>query len=165
VDSQYLIFIVGDMPHIVKKFVNALKSSGDADNLSTDLIFDGQRMTLGMLKGIWEDINARSNNSIHFHYLSQDHFPPKNANTRMRVHLAAQITSQTMIGLIERFDNGSCDSIKKLLGAVDRFINIMNATTMSNHGVHKDAHVLNHPYHAHIPELFKIASLFGEWKK
>jgi hypothetical protein len=98
VDNQYLIFIVGNMLHIIKKFVNALKRSGDADNHSTQLIFDGQLMTLHKLKNIWENSNALSKNSIHFQHLSEDHFPPKNADTQIPVNLAVQITSQTMVG-------------------------------------------------------------------
>jgi molybdopterin-guanine dinucleotide biosynthesis protein A len=86
VDNHYLIFIVGDMPHIVKKFVNALERSGDADKQSTALVFDGQQLTLHALKNIWEDNNALSNNSIRLQHLTADHFPPKNANTRMCVH-------------------------------------------------------------------------------
>ena len=162
--KDLLIFVQGDMPHIIKKFVNALERSGDY-NSTTWLQFREQYLSLGDLQDIWLECRKATENSIRTEHLSKDHFPPKNANTRMRVHLAAQITSQTMIQLIDKYapDPDNFVAMKAILGALDRFIDIINAK-MENRGIHKGCHIINSPHHPHLTELIEIAKIFGEWK-
>jgi hypothetical protein len=164
--KDLLIFVQGDMPHIVKKFVNALERSSDYQS-TTWLQFRGQYLSLGDLQDVWLACRKATENTVRTEHLSKDHFPPKNANTRMRVHLAAQITSQTMIELIdnyapdpEKFEGGA---MTEVLNALDRFIDIINAK-MENRGKHKGCHIINAPHHPHLKELIEIAKIFGEWK-
>ena len=49
--SAILIFIRGDMPHLIKKFVNVLERSGE--KYSTNLFFENNHMSLKMSKNVW----------------------------------------------------------------------------------------------------------------
>ena len=58
--------------------------------------------------------------------MTVDHFL-KNANTRMRVFLAAQILSNNMIGIVKKYGKEGGQPIVELLSNCNRFIDIMNA--------------------------------------
>ena len=47
-----LIFIGVDMPHLVKKFVNALERNGEKD--STIFFFENNHMSIKMLENVWK---------------------------------------------------------------------------------------------------------------
>ena len=51
--SDVLIFIGGDMPHIVKRIVNVLGSSSK-ENSKRNLEYKGDKINLKMLRDIWE---------------------------------------------------------------------------------------------------------------
>jgi hypothetical protein len=50
--ADITFFIWSDMPHWVKKLVNALERT-DYNNSDTNLNFQGQPLPLGMLKQVW----------------------------------------------------------------------------------------------------------------
>mmetsp|Transcript_66631 Transcript_66631/g.74649 ORF Transcript_66631/g.74649 Transcript_66631/m.74649 type:complete len:119 (+) Transcript_66631:91-447(+) len=93
-----------------------------------DLTINGQHVSLQRLHQIWLKARRKSgDHMIHeYKHLTADHFN-KNASSRMRVFLAAQITPQQMIKLIHNFGDPDTDTdIILLLQHVDRFIDIMN---------------------------------------
>ena len=92
--DKVLIFIHADMPHWVKKFVNALERSGKSKH-KTNLFFRDQHMSLDMLKDIWEASISTHSTGLRISKCGADHFD-KNAHNRMRFFLAAQITSESI---------------------------------------------------------------------
>jgi hypothetical protein len=91
---------VFNMPHLIKKVVNAFESSGKWET-KRNLHFQGKKLDLRMLRNLWEESgDADGTASLRRCHYSIDHFKKKSYN-RMRVYLAVQITSMTMIRMIE----------------------------------------------------------------
>ena len=114
-DDGIFIFIDSDMPHLIKKFVNALERSGQAEH-KTDLQCNGQKLSLAMLHHLWIQSGSGSGSSIRtVQKFTKDHFK-KNSYSRMRVHLAMQITSTTCANMIDDYspDCGGKDNYKPL---------------------------------------------------
>jgi len=168
-DSNRLVFIGGEMPHWIKKFVNRLEQSSSSKS-SVSLKFRGQQMSLDMIKDawLWDDEGF---GSLRKTKLTEDHFY-KNAYSRMRVHLAAQVLSQSVVSLIERYganddaeiaqeDNSIREMygpLKELIASCDRLIDIWNGNR------EKKCENIDSPNHPHINELRKILVLFDNWR-
>ena len=54
--------------------------------------------------------------------------------------------------------------MKEIILAVDKMIDIMNATSNYN-GLKKDGEKINSPHHRHITELLEILALFFDWNE
>ena len=102
------------MPHLIKKIVNAFDRSGKKK--STDLKFRGQKMSLDKLYEIWECDGGRMGD-IRTNILTKDHFE-KNSYSCMRVFLAVQVMSQSMLRLILRHAE-KCDGIDNYKGVIE----------------------------------------------
>ena len=160
-DPKYIIFIGGEMPRWVKKVVNRLESSSN-DKSKVHLSFKGQPLSLKMIKDawLWDDEGF---GSLRKTVLTEDHFY-KNAYSRMRVHLAVQVLSSSVINLIDRYTKDDCDKmkmyapLKNIIHACDRVVDIWNA----NHS--KKCECINSPDHPHVKELHSILLLFAEWR-
>ena len=98
--SDVLIFIGGDMPHIVKRIVNVLESSSK-ENSKRNLEHNGDKLNLKMLRDVWECDSGKMGN-LRTNMLTNDHFV-KNSYSRMRVHLAVQVVSNSMVRLINDY--------------------------------------------------------------
>ena len=79
--SDVLIFIGGDMPHIVKRIVNVLESS-NKENSKRNLEYNGDKLNLKMLRDVWECDSGKMKN-LRTHMLTNDHFVKK-SYSRMR---------------------------------------------------------------------------------
>ena len=150
------------MPHLIKKVVNRLEKSCDKKSKVT-LTFRGQSMSLDMIKQawLWDDEGFGSTRKT---VLTEDHFY-KNAYSRMRVHLAVQVVSESVSYLIDRYCNEMGEltatkyaSLKTIVLACDRLVDIWNA----NHS--KKCECINSPVHPHVKELHCILLLFAEWR-
>lgn len=101
-DSSVKIFIGGEIPHWVwvKTFVDQLEASFLLKN-KVSLRFRGRKLSLNMIKKAWlwdrEGLGATRKT-----VLTEDYFH-KNAYSRMRVHLAVQVVSQSVVHLINRY--------------------------------------------------------------
>jgi hypothetical protein len=144
-----IIFIGGDMPHLIKKCVNALERSGKSD-LKTDLLFKGKKLSLAMLHELWKICgDADGPSSLRNYPFTADHFE-NNSYNRMRVYLSVQITSHTMIETIKRhaedMEGGlkAYSSMIEVIDALDRLIDIFNCTDMGRHKNTKGARQLIH---------------------
>ena len=51
IQDNVIIFISGEMPHLIKKIVNALERSGSVKSI--DLYFRGQHVSVKMLQQVW----------------------------------------------------------------------------------------------------------------
>ena len=128
-------------------------------------------MSLTSLKKHWEvDCGDSLVGDLRTNIFTPDHFPPnKNAYSRMRVHLAVQVKSQSAIRIFR--DNAEkCSGIAEVephiavIEKVDRLIDIWNNTGMSNRKEFKGCEMIDSPNHFHLEELFEILDLFCEWK-
>ena len=99
VDEQF-IFIGGDMPHAVKKVVNAMENSGKRDH-ARDLIFEGEHISMQVLYEVYQMTpDFKHENSMRkYKNLSPEVFE-KTAYSRMNVQKAFALLSNTMIKLI-----------------------------------------------------------------
>lgn len=133
--SHIKIFIGGEMPHWVKKFRNAL------DSKKRDLTFRGKRFNLALLYMIWQQIgdgNVSGINNVRNYKFGEEHFN-LNSYNKMRVFLAVQIPSQTMIRMVNDAckspEDGGCgmdinkyEPMLEIFDRVDRLVDIVNAT-------------------------------------
>ena len=95
-DSTFIVFIGGEMPHWVKKVVNRLEGSSTQTS-KVNLMFRGQSLSLNMIKKVWlwDDEGFSTNMKT---VLTENHFY-KNACSCMRVHLAVQVLSASVVNL------------------------------------------------------------------
>ena len=102
IQDDVIIFIGGEMPHLIKKIVNTFERSGTVK--STDLYFREQHVSLSMLQQLWLcDQNENKIGSLRTNFLTDDHFPPRTSFHRMKVFLAGQVVSSTVIMLIDMY--------------------------------------------------------------
>ena len=162
-DEGIKVFIGGEMPHLIKKIVNRLENSCGVKS-KVSLKFRGQLMSLDMIKTawLWEDEGFGSTRKT---ILTEDHFH-KNAYSRMRVHLAVQVVSESVAILINRYTKemgvdmaSKYASLKTIVLACDRLVDIWNANYS------KKIECINSPNHDHVKELHIILLLFSKWKK
>jgi hypothetical protein len=159
-DNDILIFIQADMPHLLKKFVNALERSSLKKH-KTKLRFRGKSMSLLKLHKLWKA--SELGYALRTSKFTTDHYF-KNAYSRMRAFLAFQITSNTMVELIDVFAD-SCGGIEEyrpmqeLLKHMDRLIDIMNKRR------DKGFTAIDSPTHESLLHLEETMILFVEWEK
>ena len=163
IQDDITIFIGGEMPHLIKKIINALERSGSAK--STDLIFRNQPMTLAMIQQVWlcEQREATIAN-LRTIFLTTYHFPPRTLFHRMNVFLAIQV-----IGIIDMYadkcgGNEKYIPLRVLMTKLDRLVDISNNTKTNNRGIVKGCEEIDSPNHFHLKELLEILELFAEWK-
>jgi hypothetical protein len=165
------IFFASDMPHWVKKFCNAFGNKGRS------LVFRKRVMNLAMVQAIWMVMKSEIT-EVRLDHLTYDHFeldPWK----KMRVFLAVQITSQSVVDMIKAYcrrdgDDNYAANIKQyegmiqLFDKVNRLIDICNgrdANEMTKSYNPRDTYKINHPKHRHCIELFDTLRVFEEWRK
>jgi hypothetical protein len=167
-----LIFIGGDMPHTIKKFVNAAECTGNPTS-KREMTFKGKRIDLRMLHYLWKITDDATGlcGVLQYHF-STDHFV-KNSFSRIKVNLAVQITSQTMITMINENVDGmeivgldNFSSMILVFDKLDRLVDIVNATRSSNKSAKrpKNCHDINSPSHPHLKELLNILEAFYDWR-
>ena len=156
------------MPHLVKKIVNAFERSGEVK--STDLQFRGQPVTLKMLQQLWlSEQNETKIGSLRTNFITEDHWPPRTSFHRMKVFLATQVVSATIIRLLDTYAD-KCGGVAKyapirvIVANIDRLVDICNNTRTNSRGVVKGCEQINSPHHFHLQELINILEVFAEWK-
>jgi len=140
---EYPIFLFSDTPHAVKKVVNALENSNvnnDKKRQLQHLDSEGTRqpMCLDMIKDAWLEFECREAESpycgeapLTLTRFTREHFF-KNAFSRMRVPLAAQVLSNTACHMIDevtakdRNKRLLYEPLRALCSNMDRFLDIMN---------------------------------------
>lgn len=165
-----LIFIGGEMPHWVKKFRNAM------ENKSRNLTYKGKSVNLEKCYVAWKSVGGcsleglASGTQLNKSRLTMQHFV-LNPYNKMRVPLAVQITSQSMIETCKEFctppNKGVIEEYEpmiELLDNVDRLIDIMNGKAF-NRGKKKNVWTIDSPNDPLIVELFNILRTFEEWKE
>ena len=169
-EKGILVFIGGEMPHWAKKFRNAL------DNKKRELTFRDKRLSLSDLYDIWiasGDGDVSGGCFVKKYKFGVEHFR-LNSYNKMRVFLAVQIMSLTMIEMIRDvckpieeggrgYDIGQYSSVIEIFTAVNRLVDIMNGKAM-NGNKFLDVELIDQPTHRHTEELLKILKLFTEWK-
>ena len=166
-DDNLKVFIGGEMPHLVKKIANAMYRSS-RDDKSTNLIYKGKEINLNMIKVAWESVDQFSMGGIRLTKCTEDHFN-RNQYNSMRVYLATQVFSQSVINMVKVYINSfpvECmEEIRKnyeplliIIDKLDRLIDIWNGNRS------KGCECINSRKHNHIQELREILDTFNEWK-
>ena len=143
--------------------MNAFESSGVKP--SRDLSYKSKKMSLKKLEKIWKCDNGRLGD-LRTNILTTDHFN-KNPYSRMRVHLAMQVLSQSMMHMIDAHAEkcGGMDEyepMREIICGIDRLVDICNNTDMSNRGVYKGLLNLPTTYSTNIiPKKHSPPSVLG----
>jgi hypothetical protein len=141
-DNVFIVF-TPDMPHLMKKIVNAMEYTGNPDK-KRDLEIAGRKISLSMIQECYD--RSEGPGRLRTTRLSEDHFD-KNCNSRMRTYLAVQILSQrteAMVGdsLESDEEMDAYSELRKFLLLFDRVVDIMNAHNKGHDGIdgkdHKD---------------------------
>ena len=97
--SHDLIFLIADMPHLVKKIVNALEMSS-LKKSKRNMEFDGCPLNCKMIQDIWRKTNEGCHHRLMETKLSEKHFN-KDGFSRMNVSLATQLLSSSVASMME----------------------------------------------------------------
>ena len=133
---------------------------------STDLHFRGQPVTLKMIQQLWLCQQGESKfGNLRTNFLTDDHFPPRTSFHRMKVFLATQVVSATVIRLIDMHadkcgGNEQYQLIRALLKIIDQLVDISNNTKVNNRGIAKGCEEIDNPNHFHLKELLEILGFF-----
>ncbi|XRB18195.1 hypothetical protein RI054_17g80410 [Pseudoscourfieldia marina] len=110
------VYVLADMPHIIKRLRNALDSS------ARQLLFRGQRIGLDILENAWflsggADVNTlRDGGEDGICPLSKAHFN-LDAFSRMRVNLAMQVFGKRAQDCLERHGTGPRGAMKSVMNS------------------------------------------------
>ena len=173
------MFVVSDYPHVLKKVVNGLSNKNRvllrprAGGRGEDLL------SLQMLEKVWRvhrDQGARMREcggelALRQDRLSEQHFH-KTRFSKMRVHLAAQVMSRSMLRMIDvvtgpegilAADKEQYGALRQLVACVDRLTDIANCRGDSS----PSRAACNPIWSADDPqlkELLHILAFFASWR-
>jgi len=163
-DKKEHVFVVAspDMPHLVKKVVNAMEKSS-LDHEKRNLKKDSQMINLKMVESVWRDMQTEG--KLTMTRLTKDHFE-KNPNSRMRSFLAFQVLSSRTSKLIQAWLKENIDPSKEeqykplgeLILLVDKLVDVMNASNKNHDGVDR-------PEHLDMEHLLKVVRFFDAWRQ
>lgn len=158
--DNVFVWIHTDMPHWIKKWLNAMECSSSKDS-KRSLCFQGQPLTLKMCEDIWRR-SVCSQGAICTSRLGDDSFI-KNAASRMQFYLAARVTSQSMVQLILKYchdenERTMYQPLVKILLLLDRMIDIINAKA-----VKRFEHLGGPSTPGYVAHLLKTVQTFTEW--
>ena len=157
------IFFIEDMPHVIKRIVNALDRSSNSSE-TRNLKYGYRCMNLNLIQNIWKRTGGNLN-TLSFTKLSTKHFEKDNFS-RMRVYLAVQVLSGSVVKLI----NMACqDKNIKLQFDREYYEPIIDLATHVNNLVD----IINGRYECFnkengeevIKSLLEILKWFDDWKK
>ena len=167
IQDDIIICIGREIPPLIKEIVNAFERSGSVK--STDLHFRSQQITLQMLQQLWLCEQGESKvGSLRINFLAGDRWPLRTSFHRMRVFLATQVVSATLLRLIDNYA-AKCGGIeiyapiRVLVANIDRLVDICNNTRVNNRGVVKGCEEIDSQHHFHLKELINILEIFAEW--
>jgi hypothetical protein len=127
------VFVLEDMPHVVKRIVNALEMSPNPRS-KRKLRWSGNPLNLWMIQNCWEATDGRSLR-MQDTKLTMRHFV-KDAFSRMKVYLATQVVSDSVVQMIKRaladdeadchYDDWQYTKIIELAAHVNNLVDIIN---------------------------------------
>jgi hypothetical protein len=151
-EHHVFVIIHPDMPHLIKKLVNALDASSD-DESHRNLWFDDHPLSLGMLHQIWSMWKDQGpEGKMRVVRWSLDHFD-RHSNNKMRTFLALQITSASGVELVDEMTKNTdleadYKSVRNFMSMWNTTIDVMNARKPDFSGIdskkHKDIDHLLH---------------------
>jgi hypothetical protein len=160
------VFIWQDMPHWVKRVVNALENSNEnrINRRAIVMYMLGApvKLSLSMIHTAWLAMQ-QGVGSLRMSGLSLDCFV-KNAYSRMRVGLAVKAVSDTAVRIMRAYTalcaalGASYEPLVQLCVRLNRIVDIFNARG------DKRVEMINTPNHAHLHELLETLSWFGVWR-
>jgi hypothetical protein len=163
------IFVIEDMPHVVKRIVNAMESSS---NPQTDrkLNWDGNPLELWTIRQVWEAVGGRSLR-LQDTKLTMKHFV-KDAYSRMRVYLAVQVLSRSVVEMIREarddpevylpHESEMYDTLIELATHVNDMVDIVNGRSRERYEF--TAHWTPDNAYEIQKKLLGILSWFSEWE-
>jgi hypothetical protein len=171
------IFVLEDMPHVVKRLVNALERSSNPQaerNLWWGATEDqpAQPLNLGMIRQVWEAVGGRTLR-LQEGKLSMAHFI-KTANSRMRVYLSVQVVSSSVARMVEKaiaddeidlkLDRKQHRRLIELAWRVDRLVDVINGRSRSEASSYK-ADFEPSTGEDIQKKLLTIITWFAEWEE
>ena len=169
--SDVKVYIGGEMPHWVKKFVNAMENSSISKE-KRNMIFRGREISLGMIESVWRE-SLEGVNIICTTKLTDEHFN-KNAHSRMRVHLAVQVLSLSVHEMISNYCKNNEERMKRYSSLLLFVEKINTVVDIWNHPSTKTFKCepnglryepIGNSDHKYINYLESILVLFQEWNE
>ncbi len=167
--NEDLIYFMEDMPHMVKRKVNALSNSSKYSK-SRNLYYSEHPMNINMIKRIWE-LTGGEETGVHITKCRGIHWNKDNFN-KQRVYLSVQVVSDSVVRMIKMaFDDGT---IKEQISCtkeqydplafcrhINRYVDIINGRdgTKSYNG-----HWTPEKANDIIDELLTIFAWFHKWR-
>jgi len=172
------IFVLEDMPHVVKRVVNAMENSSLKSSKRNLKYSPHQPINLGLIETIWDlRQSEEAPMSLQETKLTRKHFT-KDAFSRMRVSLSMQVLSASVAAMLEdaleqsdiqtalkkktQLYHTQYNKLKEFIKHMNRFVDIANG---------RDPTVLGSsaPFTAEsgpglVTELLTILSFMFEWK-
>lgn len=170
IKKDVVIYIGGEMPHWVKKFVNAMENSSK-ENSKRDLTYRNCKINLGMIHHVWASHQSQINSLQVVRKLTEDHFV-KNPHSRMRVYLATQVLSQNVLQMIEDYcaDNEEekqrYSSLLLCVKYLDTLVDICNHPIDKNFKRDPEGNryeCITSDNHEYIKYLEEILKFFSDW--
>ena len=164
-----MVFIGGEMPHWVKKFVNAMENSSIRKE-KRNMTFRGEEVSLGMVEDVWRD-GLEGMNMIRTSKLTDEHFN-KNAHSRMRVHLAVQVLSLSVHEMITSYCRGNPERSKRyssillIIEKINTVVDIWNHPSSKTFKCEPNGsryEPIDKSEHEYIKYLEEVLMLFQEW--
>ena len=158
-EDMVFVFLHPDMPHAIKKIVNAFEYSG-MDDHARELIFRDQSVTLLMIWEKWKESWSMPG-EIRTNRLTIDHFV-KNCSSRMRSYLAFQIMSmstEAMLGDMLEDD----DEIKEYAPLHELLLLFNDTIDIMNDKPNKGKSGIASKSHPDLARLEKVLTTIEEW--
>ena len=158
------IFFMEDMPHLVKRLVNALYNSSKDDE-TRDIHYGDHHMNLRMIKQVWQKTGG-TGAGVHGTRLTDAHFDKDNFS-KMRVYLCVQVVSNSVLRMFTAaFNNPNINlpfkkheykPIIQFITHVNKFVDILNGRN--------DKNFIPETALSTIESLLEIFAWFHKWKK
>ena len=161
-----LIFFMEDMPHVVKRLVNALYDSSK-ESTTRNLHHGDHCMNLRMIEQVWEKTGGTSQ-GVHTTHLTGAHFDKDNFS-KMRVYLCVQVVSGSVLRMFESafddpittaqlpFQKDEYAPLLHFITHVNNFVDILNGRGGKHFTPTEGLPI--------IESLLKIFEWFDRWKK
>ena len=161
------IFVLPDMPHLVKRIVNALEASNPSNNNKRAIVkYDG-----GMLKPVCTKLLQQIDELLHRGSSTIRQWPiiewDGNAYSKMNVKRAFNILSATVARTTQAVVDDDQYDVKgremygpiiELAAKVNRLVDIFNSAG------EKGAPIVDSPSHFLLNEAISILGYFGDWR-
>eukprot|EP00111_Clytia_hemisphaerica_P019846 TCONS_00058509-protein len=135
------LYFICDPPHLMKTTRNNLEKSS-SKSTSRNLMCDGQSLSWGQIINLYEWDLGMERDAIGLtmgHHLTEEHIN-LNPRSRMRVYLAVQVLSATVVNMLDEQDLHTTKSLRTFISHMNRFFDCLNVSKSDEKSNNLDKH-------------------------